>query len=99
MLQFPVCAFMRRSPADLLMSYWDSMAKLENKVLKKEFRPQEVIMHSGWPMTPTNRPGPRNKAIDAMLYFGQKSWPDDFLLAFGSADGGGERRRRVVLTL
>jgi hypothetical protein len=67
------------------MSYWDSMVELENIVLKKELRLSSVFEHADNQKSSL----PRNKSIDAMLYFGQKGWPEDFLLAFGSATLGG----------
>jgi hypothetical protein len=85
-------------PASLLMNYWDSMAELENTILKKEFRLQDVIntRFRGFGVGFSGESQPvnykselfKNKSIDAMLYFGQRNWPDDFLIAFGNAEFG-----------
>jgi hypothetical protein len=86
-----ICSVLLHAPisAPLMMHYWDSMAELENTVLKKEFRPQYFINAAVGPADDYKSRMLRNKSIDAMLYFGQKSWPDDFLLAFGGAETGG----------
>ncbi|MGH6844016.1 MAG: hypothetical protein ACRECU_04705 [Methylocella sp.] len=70
--------------ARLLMNYWDSMAELENIVSKKGLRLSSNLGQNDNLKSSMFR----NKSIDAMLYFGQKSWPDDFLLAFGNASIG-----------
>lgn len=74
------------------MNYWDSMAELEDNVLKKKFSPQQVL-NSATVFNSTfygEAIKVGNKLIDAMLYFGQKAWPDDFLIAFGNATVGND---------
>ncbi len=77
-------------PASSLMNYWDSMAELETTLAKREFRHQDVLNAIlGADESNYNSSLVQNKSIDAMLYFGDKNWPDDFLLSFGNAVQGG----------
>lgn len=77
--------------APLLKNYWDLMEELENSILKKIFSPNQVVNEEeGTSVDDYKSRMLENKSIDAMLYFGQKYWPDDFLIAIGNADMYGE---------
>src|SRR5262249_50801613 len=70
-------------PAQRLDRYWDEMDQLDKAVAGGEVREQEVtneVLDDGFKLTALQNP-----AIDAMRYFGEKYWPEDFLLAFGNA--------------
>ena len=79
------CVLLHRPvPKSELENYWPAMENLERAMDAREFRPSEVISNEVGG-TDFRVAAVQNRAIDAMLYFGEKSWPDDFLMSFGNA--------------
>jgi len=89
--------------AQLLSEYWNSMAEFETLISKKKFSFDEVANLSATyderayrvTIDEENYKSEllKNRSIDAMLYFGEKNWPDDFLFIFGNATSGDEEDR------
>ncbi len=80
-----MCVLLYRplSKADL-EDYWNNMEELEKLVNSHQFRQEEVINHA-LSSDDFRLNSVQNRALEAMQYFGERNWPDDFLLAFGSA--------------
>jgi pimeloyl-ACP methyl ester carboxylesterase len=74
---------------EMLTNYWASMKMLENAISRKEFKRDDVTNIIFADLTHSRMNTVRNKAIDAMLYFGERGWPEDFLFAFGDASISG----------
>ena len=75
--------------AEMLTNYWTAIKELEGAVASKELKHDEVT-NATTPFLESNKSYViKNKSIDAMLYFGERGWPDDFILALGYASIGG----------
>jgi hypothetical protein len=78
-----------RISVEKLTNYWTSMKELENAISLNEFKHADVTNTMFYDLTHDKINTVRNKSIDAMLYFGELGWPEDFLFAFGNASIGG----------
>ena len=75
--------------AEMLTNYWTSMKELENAISRKELKHNGVTNIVFNDLAQSKKDTLMNKSIDAMLYFGERGWPEDFLLVFGDASIGG----------
>lgn len=76
---------------EMLRNYWSSMRELDDIVSHKEIKRDGVINNTvnySGSVDIVKKDALKNKSIDAMLYFGEGGWPEDFLLAFGNASMG-----------
>jgi hypothetical protein len=75
--------------AQMLKNYDNSMRELERAIVHEEFKRSDVTNIRFPPLSDMEKFVARNKSIDAMLYYGEGGWPNDFLIAFGNAWVGG----------
>ncbi|MGD9657680.1 MAG: hypothetical protein AB7U61_08590 [Methylocystis sp.] len=69
---------------EMLNNYWIYMRKLDEVISRKKLK-HDVVKDEG-----VSFDSLKNKTIEAMRYFGERGWPEDFLLAYGrSPDGCG----------
>jgi hypothetical protein len=74
---------------ETLENYWTLMKDLENAITHEELK-REGVTNIIFPSLETNqRIVAKHKSIEAMLYFGERGWPKDFLIAVGNASVGG----------
>jgi hypothetical protein len=69
-----------------LEQYWGQLEELERFATRTPLTGDATNRRQGY----IKSAALRNKAVGAMLHLSQKSWPDDFLLAFSKIYAGGE---------
>jgi len=69
---------------DQLLSYWEDVEKLEAAIGAKELKQEDTISYQ---VLGSNIKSAlvKNPTLDAMAYFGEEFWPDDYLISFGDA--------------
>lgn len=81
-----MCVLLYKSLSkETLVNYWNDMDLLETLIEKKQLRQEEVVNASVNVSEDFRVAALQNQAIAAMPYFGEKNWPEDFLLGFGNA--------------
>jgi pimeloyl-ACP methyl ester carboxylesterase len=75
--------------SEMLTNYWTYVKDLQSAVSRIEFKQNDVTNSIFYPGALNRISALRNKSIDAMIYFGERFWPEDFLFAFGNASIGG----------
>jgi hypothetical protein len=81
-----MCALLYKPVSkEMLANYWNDIELLESLVEKKEFRQEQVQNVKVTEGTDFRVEALQNPSLPAMQYFGENNWPNDFLLAFGSA--------------
>jgi hypothetical protein len=68
---------------DEVENYWTEMDNLERAIMSKQLRVNDVINYSVPGSDSLKRASLNNPAVEAMAYFGEEYWPEDFLIAFG----------------
>jgi hypothetical protein len=83
-----------------LDSYWDEVENLERALANKELKDEDVV-NPQISVASFRQGVVDNLSLEAMAYFGEQYWPEDFLMMLGSADAnegcGGRGEYRLGL--